>query len=127
MNILQNAKRFLGDERGYVKAMECLRYELGEPDDSGRRRPVPIPDSEFTMEVDTVVVAIGNDSNPLIKQTTPGLETNRWGGIVVDDSGKTSIDRVFAGGDIVLGAATVILAMGQGRKAAASINAALGA
>ena len=126
MNILQNAKRFLGDERGYVKAMECLRYELGEPDDSGRRRPVPIPDSEFTMEVDTVVVAIGNDSNPLIKQTTPGLETNRWGGIVVDDSGKTSIDRVFAGGDIVLGAATVILAMGQGRKAAASINAALG-
>ena len=126
MNILQNAKRFLGDERGYVKAMECLRYELGEPDDSGRRRPVPIPDSEFMMEVDTVVVAIGNDSNPLIKQTTPGLETNRWGGIVVDDSGKTSIDRVFAGGDIVLGAATVILAMGQGRKAAASINAALG-
>jgi len=126
MNILQNAKRFLGDERGYVRAMECLRYELGEPDESGRRRPIPIPGSEFTMEVDTVVVAIGNDSNPLIKQTTPGLETNRWGNIVVDDSGKTSIDRVFAGGDIVLGAATVILAMGQGRRAAASINAALG-
>lgn len=127
MNILQNAVRFLGDERGYVRAMECLRYELGEPDDSGRRRPIPIPDSEFTMEVDSVVVAIGNDSNPLIKQTTPGLETNRWGNIVVDDAGKTSIDRVFAGGDIVLGAATVILAMGQGRRAAASINAALGA
>jgi glutamate synthase (NADPH/NADH) small chain len=125
MNILQNAKRFLGDERGYLRAMECLRYELGEPDDSGRRRPVPIPDSEFTMEVDTVVVAIGNDSNPLIKQTTPDLETNRWGNIVVDDSGQTSIDRVFAGGDIVLGAATVILAMGQGRTAASSINAAL--
>jgi glutamate synthase (NADPH/NADH) small chain len=121
-NLLQNAKRFLGDDRGYVRAMECLRYELGEPDESGRRRPIPIPGSEFTMEVDTVIVAIGNDSNPLIKQTTPGLETNRWGNIVVDDTGKTSIDRVYAGGDIVLGAATVILAMGQGRTAAESIN-----
>ncbi len=81
--------------------------------------------SEFVMEVDTVIVAIGNDSNPLIKQTTPEIATNRHGNITVDDSGKTSIDRVFAGGDIVLGAATVILAMGQGRRAAASINAML--
>jgi glutamate synthase (NADPH/NADH) small chain len=124
-DLLQNAKRILGDERGMVKAMECLRYELGEPDDSGRRRPVPISGSEFIMDLDTVIVAIGNDSNPLIRQTTPGLETNRWGNIVVDESNKTSIDGVYAGGDIVLGAATVILAMGQGRIAAESINGVL--
>jgi glutamate synthase (NADPH) small chain len=121
-HILENAQRFLGNEDGWVTRMECLRYELGEPDDSGRRRPVPIEGSEFVMEVDAVVVAIGNDSNPLIKQTTPELETNRWGNIVVDEKGKTSLDRVYAGGDIVLGAATVILAMGEGRRAAASIN-----
>ncbi|MFC1766430.1 FAD-dependent oxidoreductase [Planctomycetota bacterium] len=102
--------------------MECVRYELGEPDASGRARPVEIPNSEFIMDVDTVIVAIGNDSNPLIKQTTPEIETNRWGNIVADENGKTSIDRVYAGGDIVLGAATVILAMGQGRIAANSIN-----
>ena len=107
--------------------MECLRYELGEPDDSGRRRPVAIEGSEFVMEVDTVIVAIGNDSNPLIQQTTPGLETNSWGNIVADEDGKTSLDRVYAGGDIVLGAATVILAMGEGRRAAAAINAMLAA
>jgi len=121
-HFLQNAKRILGDESSRVAGMECLRYELGEPDDSGRRRPVEIPGSEFIMELDTVIVAIGNDSNPLIKQTTPEIVTNRHGNITVDESGKTSIDRVFAGGDIVLGAATVILAMGQGRRAAASIN-----
>jgi glutamate synthase (NADPH/NADH) small chain len=121
-HFLQNASRILGDEKGHVRAMECLRYELGEPDDSGRRRPVVVEGSEFTIEVDTVIVAIGNDSNPLIKQTTPQIETNRWGNIVVDDDGKTSLDRVYAGGDIVLGAATVILAMGQGRRAAQSIN-----
>jgi glutamate synthase (NADPH/NADH) small chain len=121
-HILENAKRILGDEYGCVKGMECLRYELGEPDDSGRRRPIAIEGSEFVIDLDTVIVAIGNDSNPLIKQTTPELNTNKWGNIITDDSGKTSIDRVFAGGDIVLGAATVILAMGEGRKAAASIN-----
>jgi len=121
-HILENAKRIIGDEQGCVTGMECLRYELGEPDDSGRRRPVEIAGSEFIMDVDTVIVAIGNDSNPLIKQTTPELETNRWGNIIVDDNGKTSIDRVYAGGDIVLGAATVILAMGEGRRAAAAIN-----
>ena len=121
-HILENAKRVVGDEQGRVQAMECLKYELGEPDDSGRRRPVAMPDSEFMMPVDTVIVAIGNDSNPLIKQTTPEIETNRWGNIVVDENGKTSMDRVYAGGDIVLGAATVILAMGEGRRAAASIN-----
>ena len=124
-HILQNAIGMTGDEHGRVRAMECLRYELGEPDDSGRRRPVPIEGSEFVMDVDCVIVAIGNDSNPLIKQTTPAIETNRWGNIVVDENGKTSMDRVYAGGDIVLGAATVILAMGEGRRAAASINALL--
>jgi glutamate synthase (NADPH/NADH) small chain len=124
-HFLQNAKRILGDDKSRVTGMECLRYELGEPDESGRRRPVEVPGSEFVMEVDTVIVAIGNDSNPLIKQTTPEIATNRHGNITVDDYGKTSIDRVFAGGDIVLGAATVILAMGQGRRAAASINAML--
>jgi glutamate synthase (NADPH/NADH) small chain len=98
---------------------------LGEPDASGRRRPVEIAGSEFEMDVDCVIVAIGNDSNPLIKQTTPEIETNRWGNIVVDDGGKTTMDRVYAGGDIVLGAATVILAMGEGRRAAESINALL--
>ncbi len=121
-HLLQNPKRILSDDRGWVRGIECLRYELGEPDDSGRRRPVAIEGSEFEIEVDTVIVAIGNDSNPLIRQTTPGLETNRWGNIVVDDNGKSSLDRIYAGGDIVLGAATVILAMGEGRKAAAAIN-----
>ncbi len=120
--MLQNAKGIIGDEYGRVVGMECVRYELGEPDDSGRRRPVEIANSDFVMDVDTVIVAIGNDSNPLIKQTTPALETNKWGNIVVNDSGKTSLDAVYAGGDIVLGAATVILAMGEGRRAAASIN-----
>ena len=121
-HLLQNAKSIIGNEKYHVKAIECLRYELGEPDDSGRRRPVVIPGSEFIFDVDTVIVAIGNDSNPLIKQTTEGLETNKWGNIIVDETGKTSIDRIYAGGDIVLGAATVILAMGEGRKAANSIN-----
>jgi glutamate synthase (NADPH/NADH) small chain len=121
-HVLENAKRILGDEQGLVTGMECLRYELGAPDASGRARPVVIPDSEFIMDVDTVIVAIGNDSNPLIKQTTPEIKTNKWGNIVADEDGATSMDRVYAGGDIVLGAATVILAMGQGRTAAAAIN-----
>lgn len=121
-HLLENAKRLIGDEQGCVTSMECLRYELGEPDASGRRRPVEIKGSEFIREIGTVIVAIGNDSNPLIPQTTTGLKTTKWGNIIVDDTGKTSLDRVFAGGDIVLGAATVILAMGEGRRAAASIN-----
>jgi len=124
---LVNAKRFLGDSYGCVRHMECLRYELGEPDNSGRRRPVEIPGSEFMMDLDTVIVAIGNESNPLIRQTTPGLGFNKWGNIVADDDGRTSLPNVFAGGDIVLGAATVILAMGQGRKAAQAINSMLAA
>ena len=121
-HMLENAKRLIGDEYGCVTHMECLRYELGEPDSSGRRKPVEIKGSEFMREFDTVIVAIGNDSNPLIKQTTNGLDTTKWGNIVVDGNQKTSIARVFAGGDIVLGAATVILAMGEGRRAANSIN-----
>ncbi|WP_372796660.1 FAD-dependent oxidoreductase, partial [Pontiella sp.] len=121
-HLLQNPKKILADERGWVRGIECLKYELGEPDDSGRRRPVAIEGSEFEIEVDTVIVAIGNDSNPLIRQTTPGLDTNKWGNIVVDDAGKSSIDKIYAGGDIVLGAATVILAMGEGRKAAKAMN-----
>ena len=107
-HMLRNAVRILGDEQDRVIGMECLRYELGEPDASGRRRPVPISGSEFQMEVDTVIVAIGNDSNPLISQTTEGLAVNKWGNIIVDENGKTSIDGIYAGGDIVLGAATVI-------------------
>ncbi|MFW5738623.1 MAG: FAD-dependent oxidoreductase, partial [Spirochaetota bacterium] len=108
------------DER--VVGIEVQQYELGEPDDSGRRRPVPVPGSESVLDVDTVIVSIGNDSNPLITKTTPELEATKWGNIVTDENGKTSMDRVYAGGDIVLGAATVILAMGEGRKAAAAIN-----
>lgn len=119
---LQNPKRILGNDEGVVVGMECLKYELGEPDESGRRRPVAIEGSEFVIDVDTVIVAIGNGANPLIQQTTPGLDFNRWGNIVVDENCKTSLEGVYAGGDIVLGAATVILAMGQGRIAAAAIN-----
>jgi glutamate synthase (NADPH/NADH) small chain len=121
-HFLVNAKRILGDEYGCVNSMECLRYELGEPDDSGRRRPVVIPGSEYVFPVDTVIVAIGNESNPLITRTTPGLNTNKWGNIIADENCATSIPGVYAGGDIVLGAATVILAMGQGRIAAKAIN-----
>ncbi len=121
--LLQNPVRLIGDKEGWVRQVECIKMELGEPDDSGRRRPVPIEGSEFTTDVDTCIVAIGNSSNPLIPDTTPDIETNRWGNIIADDATlKTSKKGVFAGGDIVLGAATVILAMGQGRKAAAAIN-----
>ena len=121
-HLLRNPKRIIGDQNGVVCAIECLKYELGEPDASGRRRPVPIAGSEFQIEVDAVIIAIGNGANPLIGQTTGGLELNKWGNIVVDEKCKTSLDGVYAGGDIVLGAATVILAMGQGRTAAAAIN-----
>ena len=109
--------------RHYLMEVECLKMELGEPDASGRRRPVPVKGSEFRTRVDTVVVAIGNGPNPLIPQTTPGLETSKRGTIVADSkTGRTSKKGVFAGGDIVIGAATVILAMGAGRIAANSID-----
>jgi glutamate synthase (NADPH/NADH) small chain len=122
-HLLQNAVRILGDENDCVQQIECLRYELGEPDASGRRSPVEIKGSEFLMDMDSVIVAIGNGSNPLISQTTAGLSVNKWGNIIVDETGKSSIDGIYAGGDIVLGAATVILAMGEGRRAAAAMNA----
>ncbi|MBR2921332.1 MAG: NADPH-dependent glutamate synthase [Kiritimatiellae bacterium] len=120
---LQNAKRILGNDNGFVTGLECLKYELGEPDASGRRSPVAIKGSEFVLAVDTVVVAVGNASNPLIPSTTEGLETDDRGHIIVNpETNMTSIQGVFAGGDIVLGAATVILAMGEGRRAAQGIN-----
>lgn len=121
-HLLRSPNRILEGEKGRVRGLEVQEYELGEPDDSGRRRPVKVEGAVYEMEVDTVIVAIGNNSNPLIEKTTPGLETNKWGNIVADENGQTSMERVFAGGDIVLGAATVILAMGEGRKAAAKIN-----
>lgn len=115
--------RYIGDEKGRVKAMECIRMELGEPDASGRRRPVPIEGSEFTMEVDLVVVAIGQSPNPLIPQTTPQLKVGKWGNVEVDwDTMATNMEGVYAGGDIIRGGATVILAMGDARIAAAEIN-----
>lgn len=121
--VLTNPLRINGDENGYVTSMECIEMELGEPDASGRRRPIPREGSEFTLDVDTVIVAIGNSPNPLIKNTTPGLAVGRKGEIVADaDTGATSKPGVFAGGDAVTGAATVILAMGAGKKAAAAIH-----
>lgn len=121
--ILTNPTRILGDDKGWVVGMECIRMELGEPDESGRRRPIPIKGSEFTMEVDVVVMAIGTNANPLLPKSTPGLKLNRWGYIKADlETGQTSLPGVWAGGDIVTGAATVILAMGAGRKAAMAID-----
>ena len=116
-------KRFIGDENGWVRGLECIRTELGEPDESGRRRPVPVPGSEFTMETDLVVIALGTNPNPLVPQTTYGLEIDGHGCIVADPkTGATSRPGVYAGGDIVTGAATVILAMGAGRKAATAMH-----
>lgn len=114
--------RFIGDEKGWVKAMECICMELGPPDQSGRRRPVPIKGSEFTMDTDTVIVAIGRTPNPIIQRTTEGLVVTKWGTIVADENGKTSLEGVYAGGDIVTGEATVISAMGAGKKAAKAIH-----
>ena len=115
--------RLIGDENGWIKEMECLEMELGEPDESGRRRPVPIKGSNFLMPADAVVIAIGNSPNPLVPMTTPGLEINKKGGIVTSpETALTSKPKVWAGGDVVRGAATVISAMGDGRIAAASIH-----
>jgi glutamate synthase (NADPH/NADH) small chain len=115
--------RFIGDEKGWVKAMECQCMELGPPDQSGRRRPIPIKGSEFTMETDTVIIAIGQTPNPIIQRTTEGLEVNpKHGTIPVDENGKTNLKGVYAGGDVVTGAATVISAMGAGKTAAKAIH-----
>ena len=114
--LLTNPVEYIGNKEGWVTGVRCQRMELGEPDESGRRRPVPVEGSEFDIPADTVVVAVGTMANPIVPATTPGLETNRWGYIVTkDDSGQTSREGVYAGGDIVTGAATVILAMGAGK------------
>lgn len=121
--LLNNPVEILGNENGFVKAMKCIKMELGEPDERGRRSPVPIPDSEFILDTDTVIVSIGTSPNPLIKSTTVGLEVNKRGGIIVEETtGATSKDGVYAGGDAVTGAATVISAMGAGKTAAKAID-----
>lgn len=125
---LNNPAQVLGNEDGWVSGLEVVKQELGEPDASGRRSPVPVEGSNYVIDVDTVVIAIGQSPNPLIRQTTPGLETQRWGGIIVEEETmETSKPCVYAGGDTVTGAATVILAMGAGKKAAAAIDAKLSA
>lgn len=121
-DMLTNPVEIIGNEKGWVSAMKCIKMELGEPDASGRRSPVPVEGSEFEIETDTVIMALGTSSNPLIAKTTAGLETTRRGGIVTDEIGETSRPGVFAGGDAVTGAATVILAMGAGRTAAKAID-----
>ena len=121
--LLTNPVRVLGDENGWVKGMECVSMELGEPDESGRRRPVEIKDSNFVLDVDCMIMAIGTSPNPLIRSTTEGLETNRKGCLIADDNGATTREGVFAGGDAVTGAATVILAMGAGKTAAKAMDA----
>jgi glutamate synthase (NADPH/NADH) small chain len=119
---LTNPVRVLGDEKDWVKGLECLSMELGEPDASGRRRPIPIEGSEHVLTVDQFVVAIGNGPNPMLTKSWPALALNRRGNIPVDERMATNIPGVFAGGDIVTGAATVIEAMGAGKKAAAAID-----
>jgi glutamate synthase (NADPH/NADH) small chain len=120
--MLNNPVEILGDENGWVRGLRCIKMELGEPDDSGRRRPVPIKGSEFEIPCQVFVEAIGTRANPLLTQTTPGLEVNKWGNIIIDENNMTSIPGVFAGGDIVRGGATVILAMGDGKDSAASMH-----
>ncbi|MBN2446244.1 MAG: NADPH-dependent glutamate synthase [Phycisphaerae bacterium] len=121
-NLLCNPKRILGNDKGWVKGLECLRMELGEPDASGRRRPVPIEGSEFVVEADVVIEALGAGANPLLTSTTPDIKLNKWGYIEIDETGMTTKPGVFAGGDITRGAATVILAMGDGKSVAAAMN-----
>lgn len=121
--MLSNPVKFIGDENGWLKGVVLQRMELGEPDASGRRRPLPVKGSEYTIDIDMAVVAVGNGSNPIIQKTTSGLNFNKRGNIEADENTMaTSKKGVFAGGDIVTGGATVILAMGAGRKAAAAIN-----
>lgn len=120
--LLNNPVEILGDENEFVTGMKCIKMELGEPDASGRRRPVEVPGSEFVLDVDAVIISIGTSPNPLIKTTTKGLDTQKWGGIIADENGLTSREGVYAGGDAVTGAATVILAMGAGKTAASAID-----
>jgi len=113
----------LGDDNGNVRGIECVRMELGEPDESGRRRPIPIDGSNFVMDADNVIIAIGQNANPIVARSATGVKTNKWGYFIADEeTGKTTHPKVWAGGDIVTGAATVILAVGAGKKAAKSIH-----
>jgi glutamate synthase (NADPH/NADH) small chain len=121
-DFLRNPSRILGNDKGWVSGLELRKFELGEADASGRRSPVPAAGSGYVFDCDTVIVALGNESNPLIVKTSAGLAADKQGCIIVDENQKTSLPGIYAGGDIVTGAATVILAMGEGRKAAASIN-----
>lgn len=121
-HLLNNPVRILGDENNCVNRIECIKMELGEPDASGRRRPIPIEGSEYIIEADAVIMALGTRLNNLIKDTTPSLELNDRGGVFTDEDGRTSREGVFAGGDAVSGAATVIRAMGAGKKAAAAMD-----
>ncbi|MCK4332639.1 MAG: FAD-dependent oxidoreductase, partial [Thermoplasmatales archaeon] len=120
--LLTNPVKFIGTDKGLLTQVECIKMKLGEPDDSGRRRPIPIPDSKETIKIDTALVAIGQSPNPLIPQTVKGLKMGKWGNIDTDEDGRTSILGLFAGGDIATGAATVILAMGAGKRAARAID-----
>ena len=120
--LLTNPTKFVGDKNGQLKQVECIKMELGEPDDSGRRRPIPIPDSKEIIDIETAIIAIGQRPNPLIPKTTKELKIGKWGNIETDENGKTNIPGLYAGGDIATGAATVILAMGAGKKAARAIN-----
>ena len=122
-DLLTNPVEIFADEKGWVTGMKCIKMELGEPDASGRRRPVEVPGSEFVMDLDTVIMSLGTSPNPLISSTTEGLETNKWKCIVAaEENGQTSKEGVYAGGDAVTGAATVILAMGAGKAAAKGID-----
>jgi glutamate synthase (NADPH/NADH) small chain len=121
-HLLRNPVELIGDETGWVRSMEVIKMELGEPDESGRRRPIPVEGSEYILDVDTVIVGIGADANPLLTSTMPDLKLNKWGYIEADEYGRTSKEKVWAGGDIVTGAATVILAAGAGKLAAESIH-----
>nr|MDO8135358.1 FAD-dependent oxidoreductase [Candidatus Njordarchaeum guaymaensis] len=121
--LLTNPTRIIADEKGYVRQLECIKMQLGEPDSSGRRRPIPIPGSEFTFDVDTVVIGVGQSPNPLVRQTTVGLDSDKIGALIVDPETLMTTRRgIFAGGDIISGGATVIRAMGEGKKAAKAID-----
>lgn len=122
LKLLNNPVELIGDEKRSVKEMKCIKMKLGEPDDSGRRRPVPIKNSEFTLKTDLVIIGIGAGANPLLTSTMPELKLNKWGYIVADENGKTNMKGVWAGGDIVTGSATVIQAMGAGKQAAMAMD-----
>jgi glutamate synthase (NADPH/NADH) small chain len=120
--LLTNPVKFIGDGKGLLKEVECINMKLGEPDESGRRRPVPIEDSNFRIKIDTALVAIGQSPNPLIPNSVKDLKIGKWGNIETDEDGRTNMPEIFAGGDIATGAATVILAMGAGKRAARAID-----